>query len=101
MPPCQLLAGLGHRSDSTERPPYDARQPSRCEGLMLVVEPPLSAGERASATDPDRSVSHANRRLQSCHSISLSPVFAAELGRERNHNDLSTHGFNNGTRASL
>ena len=44
MPPCQLLAGLGHRSDSTERPPYDARQPSRCEGLMLVVEPRSAPG---------------------------------------------------------
>ena len=33
--------------------------------------------------------------------VRRAPVFAAELGRERSHEDSSTHGFNNGTRASL
>jgi hypothetical protein len=68
---------------------------------VMAVEQPLSSCKCTIGPGPDRSASHESRRPRCCHSSSLRPVFAAQPGRERGHNDSSTQGFNNGTRASL
>ena len=39
----QLLAGPGHRSDSTERPLNELKEPAKCERPRWIAEPPFSA----------------------------------------------------------
>jgi hypothetical protein len=51
---CRLEAGLGHRSDVTERPLISVLQSSTREVLLRIVEPPFLAAGR-SAVDPLRS----------------------------------------------
>ena len=36
----------------TQQPPYNGGPPSRCEGLLRIVVPPFSAGNRGTVDDP-------------------------------------------------
>ena len=47
-----LLAGLGHRSDATERPLISVLQSSPREGPLPISEPPLIAAVRSAVDDP-------------------------------------------------
>jgi hypothetical protein len=60
------LAGLGHRSDETERPLIGLLQSSTREGLLRILEPPFLAADRSAVNDPLRTSSvagsgHSNR----------------------------------------
>ena len=50
------MAERGSSSDSTERPLYNAGQPSRCEGPLRSVVQPFSAGAWLTLTDPMQTI---------------------------------------------
>ncbi len=52
------MAGGRHWRDLIQRPLYNAWQPSRCEGPLSIVEPPLSTDERMSANDPKERIAN-------------------------------------------
>ena len=49
------MAGLGHRSDVTERPLISVLQSSTLEGPLRIIEPPFLAADRSAVDDPLRS----------------------------------------------
>jgi hypothetical protein len=48
-----VVAGLGHRSDATERPLISVLQSSMREGPRRIIEPPFVAADRSAVDDPD------------------------------------------------
>jgi hypothetical protein len=50
------LAGLGHRSDATERPLISLLQSSTREDPLRIIEPPFRAADHLAVIDPNQSV---------------------------------------------
>jgi hypothetical protein len=46
-----ILAGLGHRSDATERLLISVLQSSTREGPLRIIEPPFLAADRSAVDD--------------------------------------------------
>lgn len=78
-------------------------RPGWCRLMLLAATSPATRGRRCGkgCGGRFRSVSTANRRLESCRPSALSPGLAADLDRKRSHDGSSSHGFKSGTRVSL
>jgi hypothetical protein len=49
------MAGLGHRTDATERPLISVPQSSTREGPLRIIEPPFLAAGCSAVDDPKQS----------------------------------------------
>ena len=58
------MAGLGHRSDVTERPLISVLQSSTREGPLRIIEPPFLAADRSAVDAPKRT----DESTGCCHS---------------------------------
>jgi hypothetical protein len=65
------LAGLGHRSDATERPLISLLQSSTRQDPLRIIEPPFRAADHLAVIDPNRT---ATLRRADVHCSHYSPM---------------------------